>query len=303
MRNRAARRAAMRNQKLSNVAATATSIPAAESQTSAAPPTPSASASATNEIPQQKTFAATADGPSVETESETPSSTISEARLAANRANAQHSSGPRSAAGRAKSSLNALKTGLCGQTVVLPTDDLAAYEAHLARYFAKFSPVGDDEHTLVQIIADTVFRLLRIAPLEAGIISLGHREFAHEFEDETNPTTRAGLIKAKIMVHYRRDLSNLALQERRLRNHLEKDTAELEAIQTLRRSIRRQQINHWTAKLEQGHPFDPLDAGFEFSTNEIQAYLKATAVQFKLTDTRPCFDKFLLAFRKEQKAS
>jgi hypothetical protein len=185
----------------------------------------------------------------------------------------------------------------------LPSDDLAAYEAHIARHFAKHAPMGDDEHTLVQAIADTAFRLLRIAPLEAGIISLGHREFANEFEDETNPAARAGLIKAKIMIHYRRDLSNLALQERRLRNHLETDIAELKALQTARTNIRREQINHWTAKLEQGHPFDPLDAGFEFSTSEIQAYLKATAVQYKLTNIRTCFDKFLLAFRKEQKAS
>src|SRR6185437_6194490 len=42
---------------------------------------------------------------------------ISEAQLAANRANSQLSTGPTSEAGKAKSSLNAVKTGLTGRTV------------------------------------------------------------------------------------------------------------------------------------------------------------------------------------------
>src|SRR5579875_1846690 len=50
---------------------------------------------------------------------------ISEARLAANRRNALFSTGPTSEAGKAISCLNALKTGLTGQTVMLPTEDAA----------------------------------------------------------------------------------------------------------------------------------------------------------------------------------
>ena len=46
---------------------------------------------------------------------------ISDRRLAANIANAQLSTGPRTSAGKSKSSLNAVKTGLTGRTVLLPT--------------------------------------------------------------------------------------------------------------------------------------------------------------------------------------
>ena len=52
----------------------------------------------------------------------------SEAQIKANRANAQNSSGPKSPEGKAKSSLNAVKTGLTGRTVLLPGDDAAAYD-------------------------------------------------------------------------------------------------------------------------------------------------------------------------------
>jgi hypothetical protein len=50
------------------------------------------------------------------------------AQIDANRANAQLSTGPSSPEGKAKSSHNALKTGLTGRTILLPTDDVAAYQ-------------------------------------------------------------------------------------------------------------------------------------------------------------------------------
>jgi hypothetical protein len=43
-----------------------------------------------------------------------------------NRANAQLSTGPRTPAGKQRSSLNALRHGLTGQIVVMPTEDLEA---------------------------------------------------------------------------------------------------------------------------------------------------------------------------------
>ncbi|MDQ2776281.1 MAG: hypothetical protein M3Y57_15390, partial [Acidobacteriota bacterium] len=49
---------------------------------------------------------------------------------AANRRNCQLSTGPTSETGKANSSLNALKTGLTGRTVLLPAEDAAAYAAH-----------------------------------------------------------------------------------------------------------------------------------------------------------------------------
>lgn len=93
----------------------------------------------------------------------------SSAQLAANRANAQLSSGAKTPEGKAASSLNAVKNALTGRTVLLPTDDAAAYQAHIAAYQKDLQPVGQRECDLVQSIADAMWRLRRIPGLELGI--------------------------------------------------------------------------------------------------------------------------------------
>jgi len=56
-------------------------------------------------------------------------------QIEANRANSLLSTGPTSSAGKAKVAHNAVKTGLTGRTVLLPSDDVAAYQAHVERVF------------------------------------------------------------------------------------------------------------------------------------------------------------------------
>ena len=146
---------------------------------------------------------------------------LSEPQLAANRANALHSTGPVTDEGKAKSSMNAVKTGLTGRTGLLPTDDAAIYQQHLDRHSSEFSPATDRERALVQLIADAEWRLLRIHPLEASLWALGRLEFSHDFADES-------LLQGKIYLTYEKDFTNLALQERRLTNHRKTHLAELQ---------------------------------------------------------------------------
>jgi hypothetical protein len=231
-----------------------------------------------------------------------PRKPISSARLAANRQNAQLSSGPRTTAGKAKVSLNAIKTGLTSQVIVLSAEQEPIYQQHMDRRLAKYSPVTEDEQMLVQAVTDNEWRLLQIAPLESAIYATGLREFADHFADEPDPATRAALVRGQTLLHYRRDLSNLALQERRIRNHLEKDVAKLEALQQSRLEKRKGQISY-SLKLinELGDTFKPSDCGFDFSTAELQTFIEQTSTQFRLTQKRPDFDRFLIAHRAEQK--
>ena len=75
-------------------------------------------------------------------------------RIEINRANSQHSTGPKTAAGKKQSSLNALRHGLTGQIVVMPTEDLHAYQLHLESFADEYHPQGATEAHLVQALAD-----------------------------------------------------------------------------------------------------------------------------------------------------
>ena len=157
-------------------------------------------------------------------------SNVSEAKLAANRANAQLSSGPRTAAGKAVSSMNAVKTGLTGRTVLLPSDDAEAYRNLLTAYENEFKPVGLRECELVQSLADIQWRLQRIPGLEMAIYARGRDEFAEQFED-LDSATRSARLDLETFIHYQKPLRNLQLQEGRLQRQREKDMAELRELQ------------------------------------------------------------------------
>ncbi len=276
-------------------------------------------ATATAEEPKTMSAAAGAStSPNVdfaEAEEETapPRRPLSDAQMAANRANAQKSAGPTSEAGRAKSSLNAIKTGLTGQTVLLPTDEAIPYQAHLDRHFTRHSPGNDEEHTLVQMIADSEWRILRIPGLETSIYAIGRKKLADLHPDEQDPNVRQTLIRGEILLAYRRDLTNLALQERRLRNQHKSDLAKLEALQKERQDwekkngkseIQRRMLGaihlmrHYQEHKKQ---FDPVQHGFEFSLPEIERCQQAIQEASDAQKPEPCLKDLLLAFRNAQK--
>src|SRR3954470_7871381 len=201
-------------------------------------------------------------------------------QLAANRANAQLSTGPTSSEGKAKVSHNAVKTGLTGRTVLLPTDDVAAYQAQVERIFQQFSPEDDEEKRLTQSLADTLWRLDRIPSLEAGIYAIGRRELAAQFADEEDEAVRKAMIEAQIFFSYRRDLNNLSVQEARLGRQYEKGEAELQRRiaegaktandrQAAENGPWHDAIMHYREARKYGLPFGPAEIGFEFSTEEI----------------------------------
>ena len=244
-------------------------------------------------------------------EPEPPQKPLSNARLNANRVNSQFSTGPRTEEGKAKSSLNAVKGGLTGRTVLLPTDDSRAYDNHLDRHFLKFTPATDDEKALTQTIADTEWRLLRIAPLEAGIYAVGRRKLADLFPEEKDPDIRRALIDAEIFMTFRRDFSNLALQERRLRNQRAADIPQLEKLQKERRDKQAADLKRATALYKStrqlGVPFDPAFFGFVFSLADLEDRLNrdqaAAFAQGQPSDfTKEQFVAFLSQWKERQAA-
>jgi hypothetical protein len=213
-----------------------------------------------------------------ETMVEQTTNTISPEKLAANQANAQASTGPRTEAGKSRSSLNAVKTGLTGRTVLLPTDDVAAYEAHILGWKQELRPVGMREAVVVQSIADSHWRTERITRLEFAIYAQGRVQFAEQFVAEQDHATAAQMIELQTYLTYERQLRNLSVQDTRLRRNRERDLEQLQNLQNARRS----QFDHlsytdrldkaaelYDAALGVGNDFDPDEFGFDFSLDTI----------------------------------
>jgi hypothetical protein len=98
---------------------------------------------------------------------------VSEAKLAANRANAELSTGPRSLEGKGRSSLNAMKHGLTGRTVMLPKEDKEVYRAFCVRMVTSLKPETPKEEELAQLVADQHWRLRRIKTVEDALEERG----------------------------------------------------------------------------------------------------------------------------------
>jgi hypothetical protein len=72
----------------------------------------------------------------------TPKRPTSPKQVAANRKNAQHSTGPRSAEGKDRSRKNALKHGLCAMVLDVPGEDPAVFDTRLQDWNAELNPKG-----------------------------------------------------------------------------------------------------------------------------------------------------------------
>ena len=206
--------------------------------------------------------------------------TTSAARLAANRANAQHSTGAKTPEGKSASSLNALKTGLTGVTVILPADDAVKYAAHIRAYEQEFQPVGPEECALVQSIADTRWRLNRIPALEQSLVLLCQQdECLKNDEPFTLAPEQALLFEMAVRRLNAKEFRNLALQEARLCRRREKEMAELRQIQQERKAREAAALEEaaktflLARQRNQSVPSHSTVNGFEFSKERIASYL------------------------------
>jgi hypothetical protein len=94
----------------------------------------------------------------------------SQAQVEANRANAQHSTGPVSEAGKARVACNAIKHGLLAGAALLDTEDAAAYREHCRSMEESLRPQGTWEEALAQRVAAQAWRLKRAMWMETSIL-------------------------------------------------------------------------------------------------------------------------------------
>ena len=102
--------------------------------------------------------------------------TSSPERIAANRANAQKSTGPNTPEGKAASKMNALKHGILSREVLVSGENEEELTALHEWFREDLQPVGPIEITLVDQIVTTHWRLRRVLAAESGEIALSMDE-------------------------------------------------------------------------------------------------------------------------------
>ena len=94
----------------------------------------------------------------------------SDRQRAANRSNAQKSTGPKTEEGKARSRLNALKHGILSENAVARHEDCFSYELLLMLLKQDWEPATALELILVERIANLFWRERRLATTEADMI-------------------------------------------------------------------------------------------------------------------------------------
>src|SRR5437879_622154 len=133
-----------------------------------------------------------------------------EAQINANRLNAKKSTGPTSPEGKARSSLNALKSGIDAWSHIIPGEDPAQLEALTEQFLLHYQPADPIQLSLVDTLISTEWIQRRLRRVEAQLWNyrvecldknLTHAEFidvsiqhnspiGHAYQDALEPFTR-----------------------------------------------------------------------------------------------------------------
>lgn len=105
-------------------------------------------------------------------------------KQAANRANAQHSSGPRTSEGKARSAANSLTHAFCSKQILVATEEKEEFDTMSQGYDIELSPEGDLELTLWEEIVTAPWQLRRMRRMETEACS-GHDSFTAILDDES----------------------------------------------------------------------------------------------------------------------
>jgi hypothetical protein len=133
-----------------------------------------------------------------------------EAQINANRLNAQKSTGPITPEGKARSALNALKSGIDAWSHIIPGEDPAELEALTEQFLCHYRPADPVQLSLVDTLVSTEWIQRRLRRIEAQLwnyqvecldknfthaefidISIQHNSpIGHAYQDALEPFTR-----------------------------------------------------------------------------------------------------------------
>ncbi len=159
-------------------------------------------------------------------------------KIAANRRNAQFSTGPVTAAGKARSSLNALVHGFSSPVEATLRDDqsrrqFAEFRQH---YLDVLEPAGQCELTEVERLVRSRWQLGRVAPLEATVVDVEHVRLAlnHDHFQQLSAKEQSAVVSFSLVTGP--DLFQANRWTTTFRHQYRRAAAELDRLQNIRRS-------------------------------------------------------------------
>jgi hypothetical protein len=156
------------------------------------------------------------------------------AQIAANRKNAQKSTGPKTPEGRNAVRLNGLKHGLTSKILVLPGESLSDFENLLDSLEAEHQPATPTEVILVRQMAMASWRLNRILHMEASHYHIRRSELEDNFEENYTNLTESD--RHAIIADRDLTLMNFSRYEARLERSFHKNLTALQRLRAQRKS-------------------------------------------------------------------
>ena len=149
--------------------------------------------------------------------------------------------GPRTKEGKARSSINALRHGLSGRIVVLPSEDMRQYLKFSSEFVDSLYPATPLESELAQTVADGYWRLKRFRTVEEGMLAMGHYEKEGDFDAATEEVHSA-FTAAKAFRANSQAFVNLSIYEQRIQRGIEKSMKQLREVQAERKERRKAEM-------------------------------------------------------------
>jgi hypothetical protein len=115
-------------------------------------------------------------------------------QIEANRLNALQSTGPRSSEGKARSSMNALQTGIDAKTQIIRGEIWDTLQELTAEYSGRFRPTTPEQRVLVDTLIDCDWLLRRFRAIETQLwedaIDIYHRSLGETFSKYSDEFSR-----------------------------------------------------------------------------------------------------------------
>jgi hypothetical protein len=189
----------------------------------------------------------------------------SPAQYAANRLNSEKSTGPATPTGKVRSSLNALRHGLTARVVILPSEDMAAYNAFSKEIVDSLDARTPLERQFAQTVADNQWRINRIRSIEDGMLADAHFEGAGDFDAE-HADIHSTLTNSRAFRTRSKEFANLSMYELRLNRAMMEALRQLKELQAERREHHKTKMDH-AIRLRKpekmkSFPRDPAQVGF-----------------------------------------